>query len=262
MKRFLSVFAAISFLLLSSFSYAQTLTVSAAASLTNAFNEIGKAFETKHPESKIQFNFAASGVLLQQITQGAPVDVFASADQETMDKAEAQGVIKAGTRVDFVGNNLVLIVPTDSKLKFTSLNDLLQADVKHIAIGNPATTPNGRYARAAMQHAGVWTAIEPRLVLAENVRQSLSYVGRGEVDAGFVFSTDAKQDEGKVNVALTIPTVKAGNAEGEWIPSPIVYPAAEVASTKHKLAPAFITFLRSPEGQTILAKYGFNTISH
>jgi len=236
---------------------AETLTVSAAASLTNAFKEIGKGFEAANPGNTVEFNFAASGALLQQIVQGAPVDVFAAADQETMDKAAAGNHIKKDTRINFVGNGLVVIVPKDSKLQITDLKDLTNAGIKHVAIGNPSTTPNGRYARAAMQAAGVWEAVEPKLVLAENVRQSLSYVGRGEVELGFVFTTDAKQDEDKVNVALTVPTVAKDEKSGQWNPSPIVYPIAEVTASKSKLSSAFIAYVRSPDGQKVLERYGF-----
>jgi len=238
-------------------SSAETITVSAAASLTNAYTEVGKAFEAKHPGDKVELNFGASGALLQQILQGAPVDVFASADQATMDKAQAEGMIKEGTRADFIGNGLVLIVPIDSKLNITSMKDLTTDQVKHVAMGNPDTTPNARYAKAAMQKDGVWAAIEPKLVLAANVRQSLSYVSQGEVEAGFVFSTDAKQDEGKVKVVLVIPTVAAGEKDGEWVPNPIVYPIAEIAQSNKPLSAEFIAFVLSDEGQAILAKYGF-----
>lgn len=236
---------------------ADTITVSAAASLTNAYTEIGNAFEAKNPEHKVEFNFGASGSLLQQILQGAPVDVFASADQATMDKAEAENMIKEGTRADFIANGLVLIVPIDSERRFNALEELTADDVEYIAMGNPDTTPNARYARAAMQKEGVWDKIEPKLVLASNVRQSLSYVSRGEVAAGFVFSTDAKQDEDKVNVSLVIPTVAAGEKEGEWVPSPIVYPIAEAAQSKSAAATDFIAYVLSDEGQDILTKYGF-----
>ncbi|MDO5666247.1 MAG: molybdate ABC transporter substrate-binding protein [Alcaligenaceae bacterium] len=236
---------------------ADTITVSAAASLTNAYTELGKSFEAKHPDHKVEFNFGASGSLLQQILQGAPVDVFASADQATMNKAVAEGMIKEDTRADFIANGLVLIVPIDSERRFDSLEELSAADIEHIAMGNPDTTPNARYARAAMQKAGVWDKIEPKLVLASNVRQSLSYVSRGEVAAGFVFSTDAKQDEDKVKVSLVIPTVAAGEKEGEWVPSPIVYPIAETAQSKSPVAADFIAYVLSDEGQGTLAKYGF-----
>jgi molybdate transport system substrate-binding protein len=232
---------------------AETLTVSAASSLAPAFREIGKNFEAAHPGNRVEFNFAASGVLLQQITHGAPVDLFASADQETMDRAAAGGHIKKETRVNFIGNRLVVIVPKNSSLKITSLKDLASADIKYVVIGNPSTTPNGRYARSAMQAAGVWEAVKSKSVLAESARQSLSYVGRGEVEAGFAFASDAKQDESKVKVVLTVPMTK---------PHPIVYPIAEVASSKSKLGSAFIAYVRSPDGKRVLERYGFLSIGH
>lgn len=257
MKRTLLSIAAIGAVITSPLAFADTIAVSAAASLTNAYTEIGKAFEAKNPEHKVEFNFGASGTLLQQILQGAPVDVFASADQATMDKAVAEGMIKKDTRVDFIGNGLVLIVPKDSKLSFDSLEQLTADSVEHIAMGNPDTTPNARYARAALQKEGLWEKVEPKLVLASNVRQSLSYVSRGEVEAGFVFSTDAKQDEDKVKVELVVPTVAAGEKAGEWVPNPIVYPIAETAQTKSKASAEFIAYVLSDEGQATLAKYGF-----
>ena len=141
--------------------------------------------------------------------------------------------------------------------KGQSLEQLTADNVEHIAMGNPDTTPNARYARAALQKEGLWEKVEPKLVLASNVRQSLSYVSRGEVEAGFVFSTDAKQDEDKVNVALVIPTVAAGEKAGEWVPNPIVYPIAETTQTKSKVSADFVAYVLSDEGQAILAKYGF-----
>ena len=257
MKRTLIFLLAAGAFLVSPVVLADTLTVSAAASLTNAYTEIGKNFEAKNPGDKVEFNFGASGALLQQILQGAPVDVFASADQATMDKAVTENMVKKDTRVDFVGNGLVVIVPVDSQLSITSLQDLKGDNVKHVAMGNPDTTPNARYARAAMQKDGVWEAVEPKLVLGANVRQSLSYVSRGEVEAGFVFSTDAKQDEGKVKVALVVPTVAAGEKAGEWVPNPIVYPIAETTQNKSKLAADFMAYVLSDEGQGVLAQYGF-----
>lgn len=257
MKRTLISLLALSAFAVSPVALADTVTVSAAASLTNAYTEIGKNFEEKNPGHKVEFNFAASGALLQQILQGAPVDVFASADQATMDKAVAENVVKKETRADFIGNGLVLIVPVDSTMSFSSLKDLTADNVKHVAMGNPDTTPNARYARAAMQKEGVWEAVEPKLVLGANVRQSLSYVSRGEVEAGFVFSTDAKQDEGKVKVAMVIPTVAAGEKAGEWVPNPIVYPIAETTQSKTKLAADFMAYVLSDDGQGVLAKYGF-----
>ena len=228
-------------------SGAQELTVSAAASLTNAFPEIGKGFEEQHPGTKVIFNFAASGPLLQQIAQGAPVDIFASADQKTMDQAQEKGLIVPASRKNFVTNTLVLIVPLDAKLSLSGLKDLASAAVKRLAVGNPATVPVGRYAQEALTQAGLWEAMQPKLIMGESVRQVLDYVSRGEVEAGFVFATDAAIAKGKVKIVTEV--------QGH---QPIVYPAALVAaSQKQALAQEFLNFLFTPESGAILSKYGF-----
>ena len=226
---------------------ADELVVSAAASLTNAFKAVGDAYEKAHPGTKLLFNFGASDVLMQQIVKGAPADVFASADQKAMDKAAGQKAIVPSTRKDFAANSLVLIVPTDSKLAPSNLNELTTASVKRVSYGDPASVPVGRYTEGALKAAGVWDAVSAKGVLASNVRQSLDYVSRGEVDAGFVFGTDAAVMPDKVKVALTVPTT-----------TPISYPIAQVEGSKHAAdAQSFITFVLSPAGQAVLAKYGF-----
>jgi molybdate transport system substrate-binding protein len=225
---------------------AEELTVSAAASLTNAFPEIGQAFEKQHPDTKVIFNFAASGPLLQQIAQGAPVDVFASADQKTMDQAQDKGLIIPASRKNFVSNTLVLIVPQDSKFNLTGPQGLTQPAVKRVAVGNPVSVPVGRYAQEALTQAGLWEALQPKLIMGESVRQVLDYISRGEVDAGFVYATDAAI-MGKVKTVATV--------QGH---QPIVYPVALVAaSRKQELGQEFLNLLASPEGMAILAKYGF-----
>ncbi len=226
---------------------AEELTVSAAASLTNAFPEIGQAFEKQHPGSKVIFNFAASGPLLQQIAQGAPVDLFASADQKTMDQAQEKGLMVPASRKNFVSNALVLIVPQDSKLAVSGLKDLAKPEVKRVGLGNPASVPVGRYTKEALTQAGLWEALQPKLIMGESVRQVLDYVSRGEVDAGFVFATDAAIAKGKVKTVAEV--------QGH---QPIVYPVALVAaSQKQGLGQEFLNLLDSPEGMAILTKYGF-----
>ena len=222
------------------------LLVSAAASLTESFKEIGRSFMAKNPGVKVRFNFAGSGPLLQQIVQGAPVDVFASADQETMDKAEKSGSILPGSRVDFAGNSLVLIAPVNLPV-VTGLGDLKSARVQKIAMGNPDSVPVGRYTKAALEKQGLWEALAPKCVMGISVKQALEYVLRGEVEAGFVFATDGAAVKDRVRVVAEIPTSK-----------PIVYPVAVVAASANKeKGQAFIGYLRSPEAQAILAKYGF-----
>ena len=226
---------------------AQELMVSAAASLTNAFKELAPLFEAKHPGSKVLLNFAASDALVQQVAKGAPVDVLACADQESMDKAETQKLLTAGSRQNFAGNSLVLIVPTDSDLTIRSVADLAQASVTRIAMGNPASVPAGRYAQQALEQGKLWSAVQPKAIYALSVRQSLDYVARGEVDAGFVYNTDAAIQKNKVRVVSTVPSTVA-----------ITYPAAVIASSKNAaLAQQFIDFTLSSAGQAVLGQYGF-----
>ena len=244
MSRLVVVFLAF---LISAQALAVDLTVSAAASLTNAFRELGPLFEAQNPDVKVQFNFAASGALLQQIAKGAPVDVFASADQETMNRAQAQNLVKAEERRNFVSNALVIIVPGRTAQMPASLKDLAQGPYQRIAIGLPASVPVGRYTKAVLEKAGLWTAITPKMIGAQSVRQALDYVARGEVDAGFVYATDAAIMQDKVKVAFRAPT-----------PEPILYPIAPVAaSANHALAQKFVAFVNASEAQAVLARHGF-----
>ena len=237
--------ATLLFLFLATSVQAAELVVSAAASLTNAFGEMKAPFEKAHPGTNVVFNFAASGPLLKQIEQGAPVDVFASADQETMDKAAS--FIVPSSSVNFAANSLVLIVPTQSELSLNSPQDLKNANVTHIAIGNPESVPVGRYAKASLTAADLYTALEPKFVLAESVTQALDYVARGEVQAGFVYATDAALRADKVKVATEV----AGH-------KPITYPIALLAASKEKeTGQAFLDFVKGEDGQAILGKFGF-----
>ena len=227
--------------------HAADLTVSAAASLTNAFNALGPAFEASHPGTQVVFNFAASDALLAQIAKGAPVDVFASADQAAMDRAHAQKLLVAGTRRNFVANALVMIVPGDSALGLKALADLRRPEVKRVAIGNPAGVPAGRYARGSLEAAKLWSAVESKAVMAQSVRQALDYVARGEVEAGFVYATDAAIMKDKVKVVATIPTE-----------TPISYPIAAIAGSPNPdAARKFLDFVATPAAQAVLARYGF-----
>ena len=245
MKSRTRTFLFLALILISTPAQSADLVVSAAASLTNAFEEIKALFEKANPGTTLVFNFAASGALLKQMEQGAPVDVFASADQETMDKAAA--LIDAPTRVDFAGNALVLVVPAEGGQAVSDPKELQGDGFKLIAIGNPESVPVGRYAKGALTAAGLYDALTPKFVLAENVRQALDYVARGEVQAGFVYATDAAVRTDKVKVALEV----AGH-------KPISYPIAllQASGSKDK-GQAFIDFVKSAEGQAVLAKYGF-----
>ncbi len=247
LKRAKPMLAAIMLATASLMAQASELTVSAAASLTNAFKDIAQRYEARHPDTKVLLNFGASGALLQQIEKGAPVDIFASADQETMDMAVRKGLVAADGRRDFVRNSLVLIVPADSQRTLARLDDLAKADVQRVAIGNPASVPVGRYTQRALEAAKLWPAVQSKAVNTQNVRQSLDYVTRGEVDAGFVYSTDAAAMPDKVKVALSVPLDVA-----------ILYPIATLnGSANATEAQRFIAFVLSPDGQEILGKYGF-----
>ncbi|AMM25651.1 molybdate ABC transporter substrate-binding protein [Variovorax sp. PAMC 28711] len=228
--------------------HAQELVVSAAASLTNAFQAVGKAFEQSKPGAKVTFNFAASGPLLAQIQQGAPVDVFASADQETMTRAATARLLDDATRVDFAQNTLVLIVPAAAAQTPKRLSDLTGPSYARISTGTPATVPVGRYTVGAIELAGLTATLQPKWIYGESVRQVLNYVARGEVDAGFVYRTDALIEPDKARIALTVPTT-----------TPVSYPIAQIATSKNPaLAKDFIAFVRSVPGQEVLQRFGFS----
>ena len=206
--------------------------MSAAASLTNAFKELATRFESVAPGAKVRLNFAASGALYQQIRQGAPVDVFASADQVTMDRAAKESLIIDATRVEFAANSVVLVEPLQGGVGIKSIKDLTRPEVKRIAVAKTATVPAGRYARQALESAGLWASLEPRYVLADSVRQVLDYVMKDKVK---VIATASGHD-------------------------PVSYPAAVVAATGQKeLAGKFVSFLSSGPAHEILDRYGFGT---
>jgi molybdate transport system substrate-binding protein len=245
--RLLQRLAALGLCLAAVAGQAADLTVSAAASLSNALRDVAPQFEAANPGIKLQFNFGASGALLQQIAKGAPADVFLSADQETMDQAQGQGLVQAAQRRNVVSNTLVVVVPTTATRTPAAVADLAQPGYARIAIGLPASVPVGRYTKGVLEAANLWAAIEPKMIGANNVRQALDYVARAEVDAGFVYATDAALMPDKVKVALTVPTAK-----------PILYPAAPLAAAPNAAAAAkFVDFLFTPPAQAVLAKYGF-----
>ena len=226
---------------------AQDVTLSVAISLKGVTEELGRSFMAAHPGVTLRYNFGASGDLQKQIEAGAPIDVFLSAAQRQMDELEKQNLIVAASRRAFARNVLTVIKPADSRIDIAKSADLLDARVGRIAIGNPKTVPAGQYAEESLRALGLWDRLQPKLVFTENVRQALDYVTRGEVDAGFVYATDAALVVDKVKVALIVPTEL-----------PILYPIAPVAgSAQPALARAFADFVVSPTAQAVLAKYGF-----
>jgi molybdate transport system substrate-binding protein len=226
--------------------------VSAAISLKNAFEEIGRSFERTNRDVRVVFNFGPSGGLLRQIEAGAPVDVFASASREEMEEVERKGMVLPRSRVNFAANTPVLIVPLRTgRVRITSFADLKNAAVKRIAIGNPKTVPAGRYAEEVLRHYGLLPSINEKLVFAENVRQVLDYTARGEVDAGVVYKTDALLRPSEVTIVAEAPPDTH---------EPTVYPIAAIKGTRNEAeAGTFIQTVTSPAGKKILRRYGFRT---
>lgn len=222
------------------------LTVSAAASLADVLRALGPAFESAQAGARVRFNFGASGALLQQIAQGAPVDLFVSADEETVERGINDRLLVAGSRRIVAGNSVVLVTPK-GETTIRRMQDLAAEAAGRIAIGKPQTVPAGRYAQQALESAGLWATLERRLVYAENVRQVLDYVARGEVAAGFVYATDAALMPERVRIVQTA----SGHA-------PVRYPAAITADSRRPdLAHAFVAFLLSGPAQQRFTAAGF-----
>jgi molybdate transport system substrate-binding protein len=241
--------AALWFLLLAACGQprATTVTVSAAASVQDALRETAGEYRRLHPRAaKVDFNFGASGALARQIEEGAPVDVFFSAAPQPMDQLEAKGLLLAGTRRDLLRNEIVLIVPSSGPgLTFASLAG---PAVRQIALGDPASVPAGNYGRQVLTHFGVWDHVQRRLVLAKDVRQVLAYVATGNVEAGIVYATDARQSA-DVKVAAVAPDSSH---------APVVYPAAGISATRDAAAVReFLAFLQGPAARAIFTAHGF-----
>ena len=223
------------------------LMVSAAVSLTDALEEIKTIYEKEH-SVELTFNLGGSGSLAQQIQQGAPVDVFISANQEWMDTLASDDLIIDSTREDITGNKLVLITGIDSTIAYASITDINDSDIEQIAIGNPESVPAGKYTEQVLQNLNLWDDLESKLVFGKDVRQVLTYVETENVDIGFVYESDALSSQ-EIKVLATAET---GTHE------PVIYPAAILKDTKHeKEATDFMTFMASDQAQKVLEKHGF-----
>ena len=225
-----------------------TLNISAAASLTDALTEINELYTKEHSGIRVIPNFAASGTIQQQIENGAPCDVFISASSTQMDNLERKGFLWPDTRHNLLINTLVLIVPANSTLDIRSISGLTADKVKRVAMGDPASVPAGDYAKKTLDFLGITAQVQPKLVLAGNVRQVLAYVETGDVDAGLVYVTDALTTD-KVRVIASAP---------QEINATIAYPVAIIAGSPN--APAagdYIDFLRSVAGETVFERNGF-----
>jgi len=224
------------------------LTALAAASLTDALPDVAEAWKTHGGgTATVTFSFDSSSKLVKQLEAGAPADLLFTADAETMSAAAVHGLLEADTRRDLLGNVLVVVVPADAIWTPASAAELANPSLDHLAVAGE-NVPAGRYARSALESAGVWTAVEPRIVRGDNVRTTLGWVTRGEADAGVVYATDARSEPG-VRVAFSFPPESH---------APIVYPAAVVSSAAHPAeAAAFLSFCASPDAKAIFANAGF-----
>jgi molybdate transport system substrate-binding protein len=230
-------------------AHAQEVTLSAAISTKDAVETLGRRFMAARPGVVLRYNFGSSGELQKQIEAGAPVDLFISAAQRQMDELEKKGLVIGASRRAFARNVLTVIKPAGSTLDIAKPADLLDARLAKIVIGNPRTVPAGQYAEASLRTLGLWERLKPRLVFAENVRQALDYVARGEVDAGLVYTTDA---------ALRGRQVTEAFRPAEDTYPPVVYPVAVVSGARQvSLAQAFLDLLVSSEGQAVLGRFGF-----
>jgi len=236
-------------LLTASVAQAQEVTLSVAISMKDVVEELGRGFMAARPGVTLRYNFGSSGELQKQIEAGAPIDLFISAAQRQMDELEKKGLVASASRRVFARNVLTVVKPADSKIDIVKPTDLLDARLTKIVVGNPRTVPVGQYAEESLKALGLWAKLQPKVVFSENVRQALDYVARGEVDAGFVYTTDA---------ATRSQQVKEAFRPAEDTYRPVLYPVAVVAGSKQSaIAQGFLDLLMSHEGQAVLGRFGF-----
>lgn len=225
----------------------RTILISTAASMTELMQALGEDFGKKNPGITTTYNFGASGDLLAQIIQGAPVDIFISASGKHMDQAQEKGVVDPASRRLFAGNTLVLAQPVSSKLILAGVADLTKKEVERIGIGKPESVPAGQYAKEALVAAGAWAAVEGKLIFGSSVRQVLDYLRRGEVDCGLVYATDVLQAKEQVRVVAELKGSK------------VLYPAGRVkASHDPEAATMFLDYLATDGAQAIIQEHGFS----
>ena len=224
-----------------------TLTISAAASLQDAIQEIGKLYNQQKPNVQLIYNFGSSGSLRHQIEQGAPVDVFISAAEQHMDALENKNLLLNNTRQNLLKNEVVLISAQNND-KIAGFPQLKSDLVSKIAIGAPDSVPAGKYAKEVLDSLKLYKSLEPKFVFAKDVRQVLVYVETGNVEAGIVYRTDA-QISNQVKVLATAPIDSH---------SPIIYPVAIAKDSKNpETAQDFIQFLLSNTAKNVFTEYGF-----
>lgn len=227
-----------------------TLTISAAASLKDAFGDIKKLYAKESPNVTLTYNFGSSGELMTQIEQGAPADAFVSAGSKQMDELKQKDLLINDTDKKLLKNEVVLIVPkTGSSLK--NFEGLTDSSIKKVALGEPKSVPAGQYGAETLTKMGIYDKVQPKAVFAKDVKQVLAWVESGDADAGIVYTTDAKVST-KVKVIATAP---------EKYHSPIIYPEAVIKGTKNeKAARAFLKFLSTDSAKKVFQKYGFTIV--
>lgn len=226
------------------------LTVSAAASMQDAMKAIKPVYQEKNPDISIIYNFGSSGSLKQQIEQGAPADVFLSASPKWIDALETENLLLEGKRQDLLKNTMVLITPANSDQGISDFSALSDSKVKKVALGDPESVPAGQYAKEVLTSLNLYQPLETKYVFAKDVRQVLSYVETGNVDAGLVYGTDAKIAGDKVKVTAVAP---------DNTHKPIIYPVAIIKDTKNpEASQAFIEFLSSNQAKDVFEQYGFS----
>nr|WP_245203494.1 molybdate ABC transporter substrate-binding protein [Ammoniphilus resinae] len=227
------------------------LYVLAAASLADAMKELAPLYESSHPNQKIVISYGSSGTLQKQIEQGAPADLYFSAAKKQMDELLQKDLIDPQHTSNLLKNQLVLVVPKSTDLKIENFEDLQNPSIQKVAIGHPESVPAGTYAKEALTHLGLWNGLQPKLVFAKDVRQVLSYVETGNVEAGIVYQTDAARSE-KVKLVVTAD---------QNTHSPIVYPIGVTRNSEQpKEAQSLYQWLSEPEAASVFTKYGFEIV--
>jgi molybdate transport system substrate-binding protein len=227
---------------------ASTLLVAAATSLQKALQEVTPLYVQTNPNQTINYNFAASGALQQQIEQGAPADVFIPAATKQIKALQEQGLLESGTQKNLLTNQLVLIIPKQTSVFLTDFKQLVQPEVKRISVGEPRSVPAGQYATEVLKNLGILEQVQSKFVLGNNVKSVLTAVETGDVDAGIVYITDAKGSD-KVTVAATA---------AEKLHAPIIYPIAVLKGSKSlDESKKYVKFLQSNSAKTVFEKYGF-----
>ncbi len=229
------------------------ITFSAAKSLTECLPEVAELYSKEHPEIRIAFNFGSSGSMRQQIEEGAEVDLYMPAGKKDVDALKDKGMLLDDTLRNVLGNQLALVVPSDSALQIAGFQELTKEGIKKLAVGEPGSVPAGKYAEETLTNLGILDAVKAKIVYAKDVREVLAWVATGNADAGVVYITEAKASDKVKVIAIA----------DEASHSPIVYPGAVLKASKHPAeAKAFLDFISSQESKAIFDRYGYTFLTN